>query len=754
MEYTAKSIINRAFNLADLKNTDFISYEEQEQYLNDAFISVMSSLINKGVKQFVREVSLTGQSFYPFTEYTIPHDMYQICSVKTPNGFIYTRKSESQPLGSNTYDVVNDKLRIYGSPITSNIIVTYWVKPLYLSFPNKDIETSAVTSAISSAGNSVLTSDGEIHNCLTDESLGVITLAENNKLGNGHVIKYGLLTTQCGLIGTTDYVDINGNEIEKPYGELESQTYLGQVVRANDKLYTRVGGPTVNVDYYTYKGNKYTYNWGSYSGYETPSSESEVLGCGDSDIFMKFDASMQEQTFYKAVFDNLGSRSVAQRAGTDVNYCQVNGSDFEDLSNDASGLWTTRPAGTLPIFGGGVTISYGPNRIADGTYAETLLIKDGNGDVFRFSGTSIVSSLKCTSYTNTVPWQDAADITWDGIVVTFNDGIYMNIPDSPDAACYFYVSSINLQDINPDMNYDGYIDGVVLKWWIMNNGSKITKYAVEDYSNYTIKPVESFSADGIVEGNALNQATYPYVMQNVVDGTLEDLTYQTYVAAQLKYVDYNDNTLCSTFFNTIEGTMLDNEYNAYYSVWNPSTNYYDWYLFDKKVASTQANYILKYDDYFIDDDFNLYDLDGNKLSNNPEINDTIDAVYPVEKFDERVAFIFGTNGHYYLNTLNEDFTWHTEPIDNKAPLVKAILKYGLLVSNGTYTKITSYIPDTALNFPNQLLWQIMACDLAIRFVLKQNGDVTSLNTLYQDMWLQFMNTIDMDADYDRIKNVY
>ena len=35
MRYTAKMIMDRAMNLADISNTDFLTYEEQIQYLQE-----------------------------------------------------------------------------------------------------------------------------------------------------------------------------------------------------------------------------------------------------------------------------------------------------------------------------------------------------------------------------------------------------------------------------------------------------------------------------------------------------------------------------------------------------------------------------------------------------------------------------------------------------------------------------------------------------------------------------------------------
>lgn len=58
MKYTSNQVIKRALNLADISNTDFLTHEEQIQYINDAWQTVYQWLINKGDKQFVKEVYL------------------------------------------------------------------------------------------------------------------------------------------------------------------------------------------------------------------------------------------------------------------------------------------------------------------------------------------------------------------------------------------------------------------------------------------------------------------------------------------------------------------------------------------------------------------------------------------------------------------------------------------------------------------------------------------------------------------------
>lgn len=194
MKYGASEIVERAKNLADISNTDFISFEEATQYLNDTFTEVFNSVINHGEKVFVREVKLNGTGT-GHTDFDLPWDLYRILSIRDPySGYNLLRHVESESDIDPSYEVFNDKLRIYGA--TSNLVLTYYVKPLWLTYPDKTLEITDIVDSngavISTAGNNILFESGAIYNIISKDKVGQIDLSsiENIKkvmLGNGHV---------------------------------------------------------------------------------------------------------------------------------------------------------------------------------------------------------------------------------------------------------------------------------------------------------------------------------------------------------------------------------------------------------------------------------------------------------------------------------------------------------------------------------------------------------------------------------------
>ena len=116
MIYTASEIVKRAFQLADIANTDYISHQEAVQYMNDSWLTAYQLVINAGDNIFTKEVDLmNASSFNDYTEYELPDDFYQLKSVKNKyTGSLITRHAESEGINSNSYEIVNDRLRLYG----------------------------------------------------------------------------------------------------------------------------------------------------------------------------------------------------------------------------------------------------------------------------------------------------------------------------------------------------------------------------------------------------------------------------------------------------------------------------------------------------------------------------------------------------------------------------------------------------------------------------------------------------------------
>lgn len=251
MKYLASNLVKRALNLADLTNTDFISHEENINYLNETWREFYQLLINKGDKQFVEEAQLSGSGVGGYTEYKLPSDLYQVLSVKQQNGSVITRKSESESDTSATYDIVNDTLRLFGC--SGNIILTYYTVPEFITIPDKtiypDVSYSSINDMVSNISDSFMDSNGNVRNLLTSEFIG--TSPNVGQLIGGKLLNY-----------QNELYDLDGNDLNVQ-SNIEDINYY--IIDSNNCKYIMSGEYTyqfindvIEFDYLVNKGIKFS----------------------------------------------------------------------------------------------------------------------------------------------------------------------------------------------------------------------------------------------------------------------------------------------------------------------------------------------------------------------------------------------------------------------------------------------------------------------------------------------------------------
>ena len=124
MIYKVSDIIKAAKQIADLENSDFISWNENIRLVNEAFTAVHQKLINKGDFTFVNEMNI-GK------EQPLPEDFYQVLSVldnyNTPIGRYSIGMNDSQIW----YKIINNKVILNG---LQSAKLTYFTKPQFLTY--------------------------------------------------------------------------------------------------------------------------------------------------------------------------------------------------------------------------------------------------------------------------------------------------------------------------------------------------------------------------------------------------------------------------------------------------------------------------------------------------------------------------------------------------------------------------------------------------------------------------------------------
>lgn len=131
--YKASDIIKRAMQLADLENSDFISFSEKLALLNESYQQLYQKGINKDTNAFVKYIHTQN------TAITLPRDFYQLKAVNVDkNGYLepVLRRPANQSTHDLSYEILNNTLKINGYAGCGDICIEYYPLPLSLTFPN------------------------------------------------------------------------------------------------------------------------------------------------------------------------------------------------------------------------------------------------------------------------------------------------------------------------------------------------------------------------------------------------------------------------------------------------------------------------------------------------------------------------------------------------------------------------------------------------------------------------------------------
>ena len=107
MKYNISDIVKAAKQIADLENSDFISWSENIRLLNEAWTAVHQKLINKGDFTFVNEMDI-GK------EQELPSDFYQVSSILDNYHTPVPRYSIGMNDSQIWYKLINNKLILNG----------------------------------------------------------------------------------------------------------------------------------------------------------------------------------------------------------------------------------------------------------------------------------------------------------------------------------------------------------------------------------------------------------------------------------------------------------------------------------------------------------------------------------------------------------------------------------------------------------------------------------------------------------------
>ena len=134
-------LFKRAKQLADLEGSDFISWNEAVNNINESNVALYEKLINMGDNSFVKSFHMEDKSI------ELPSDFWQLKGVFLwNNGNLQTinRRADNNGIHHLSYELRNGKIEVFGNP--NDVLVEYFPKPKKLYFKPHDVAISLDTT--------------------------------------------------------------------------------------------------------------------------------------------------------------------------------------------------------------------------------------------------------------------------------------------------------------------------------------------------------------------------------------------------------------------------------------------------------------------------------------------------------------------------------------------------------------------------------------------------------------------------------
>lgn len=135
IRYKASDIVKRAEQLADIENSDFISFAEKIALLNEAYQTIYQKGLNKDVNAFVKYINTRDKVIQ------LPRDFYQLKAITLGHDKDVQpilRRPANASFNTLSYDMINNVIQINGKTSGGSICLEYFPMPTSLTFPNKN----------------------------------------------------------------------------------------------------------------------------------------------------------------------------------------------------------------------------------------------------------------------------------------------------------------------------------------------------------------------------------------------------------------------------------------------------------------------------------------------------------------------------------------------------------------------------------------------------------------------------------------
>lgn len=178
IKYTAKDIVERAEQLSDLQNSDFISDSEKSALLNEAWSSLYQKIVNANDRTFIKSISA-------YDGMKLPKDFYQLSSLYvTKDKRQIERVNSSQMQG---YNITNDILLLSHEYDDVEITLEYFPVPktIFYNSGKKENKSFVENPKILVDDDVYLATDNNLYSYSNDSVIASFTEISGIHLKNG-----------------------------------------------------------------------------------------------------------------------------------------------------------------------------------------------------------------------------------------------------------------------------------------------------------------------------------------------------------------------------------------------------------------------------------------------------------------------------------------------------------------------------------------------------------------------------------------
>lgn len=247
LHYSTRDIITRARELADLENSNFITWAENMKLLDESYKKLYQEAINANDKYYLTKCEtkdlVVAEREERAVSYYLPEDFYQLQSISVKGtGRQILKKAKTEDNSSARYDIINNTLVLYGGTASLPLEIAYYPVPKTLTLKNETVTVGVEGTPLDVNGNMVLsvkddnailtdintgwTKSIDISSILSsseDIILGVLGLTKFYLVKTGYStgyycdIKTGTITTSKRFVGKKDgmlyYTDLGWDSL-------------------------------------------------------------------------------------------------------------------------------------------------------------------------------------------------------------------------------------------------------------------------------------------------------------------------------------------------------------------------------------------------------------------------------------------------------------------------------------------------------------------------------------------------------------